>query len=261
MGEDINAVELLGGGVRMPKVKRMLEEYFKPAKLDLGQHLNGDEAMALGGAFRAANLSTAFRVRKVGVQDISTFGVSLKLETLPSKPGFFGSLFGSSDKKKESSGEEWTKMTPLYPRKSNVPSKVKTVAFNYDKDILCKIEYDQDADTPLPIGTDRLLAVYNITGIAEFAKETESKGLGQPKVHLSFSLDSSGVVALNKAEATVDLPQPEPTEEEKAAVEAEAKEAEEEKEAATDGEKGAEKPKAKEDDGKREENDGEKSEQ
>merc|ERR1711871_660008 len=255
--EDINAVELLGGGVRMPKVKRMLEEYFKPAKLDLGQHLNGDEAMALGGAFRAANLSTAFRVRKVGVQDISTFGVSLKLETLPSKPGFFGSLFGSSDKKKESSGEEWTKMTPLYPRKSNVPSKVKTVAFNYDKDILCRIEYDQDADTPLPIGTDRLLAVYNITGIAEFAKETESKGLGQPKVHLSFSLDSSGVVALNKAEATVDLPQPEPTEEEKAAVEAE-----EDKEAAADGEKGTVKPEAEEKDRKtEEENDGEKSEE
>merc|ERR1711916_358892 len=139
---------------------------------------------------------------------------------------------GGADKKSEDA-PEWSKQTPLYPRLSSVPSKVKTVAFNYDKDILCKIEYDEDADTPLPIGTDRLLAVYNISGIAEFAKETESKGLGQPKVHLSFSLDSSGVIALNKAEATVDLPQPEPTEEEKAAVEAEAKEAEEEKEAAT----------------------------
>ena len=32
----------------------------------LGQHMNGDEAMAMGAAFRAANLSTAFRVRKVG---------------------------------------------------------------------------------------------------------------------------------------------------------------------------------------------------
>jgi hypoxia up-regulated 1 len=49
----------------MPRVKKMLDDYFKSSKLELGQHLNGDEAMALGAAFRAANLSTAFRVRKV----------------------------------------------------------------------------------------------------------------------------------------------------------------------------------------------------
>ena len=99
--EDIQAVELLGGGVRMPYVKKVLKEYFEPAKLELGQHLNGDEAMGLGAAFRAANISTAFRVRKVGVQDISVFGVSLKLETLPSKSeGFFGGLFGGKDDKK-----------------------------------------------------------------------------------------------------------------------------------------------------------------
>lgn len=220
--EDIQAVELLGGGVRMPYVKKVLKEYFEPAKLELGQHLNGDEAMGLGAAFRAANISTAFRVRKVGIQDISTFGVSLKLETLPAKSGgFFGGLFGSggSDKKSEDASE-WSKHTSLYPRLSAVPSKAKTVAFNYDQDILCKIEYDEDP--LLPQGTSKLLAVYNITGVAEFAKETESKGLGQPKVHLSFTLDSSGVVSLNKAEASVELPPEEPTEEEKAAAEAEA---------------------------------------
>merc|ERR1711998_691245 len=212
---------LLGGGVRMPYVKKVLKEYFEPAKLELGQHLNGDEAMALGAAFRAANISTAFRVRKVGIQDISSFGVSLKLETLASKPGgFFGGLFGGGADKKSEDAPEWSKQTPLYPRLSSIPSKTKTVAFNYDKDILCKIEYDDDQ--PLPEGTSKLLAVYNITGVADFAKETESKGLGQPKVHLSFTLDSSGVVSLNKAEATVELPPEEPTAEEKTAAEADA---------------------------------------
>ena len=37
-----------------------------------------------------------------------------------------------------------------------------TVAFPYANDILCKIEYD--AESALPKGTDRVLAVYNITG-------------------------------------------------------------------------------------------------
>merc|ERR1711988_1363224 len=181
----------------------------------------------LGAAFRAANISTAFRVRKVGVQDISVFGVSLKLETLPSKSeGFFGGLFGGKDDKKSEGGEEWSKQTAIYPRLSAVPSKAKTVAFNYDKDILCKIEYDEDSK--LPEGTSKLLAVYNVTGVAEFAKETESKGLGQPKVHLSFTLDSSGVVSLNKAEATVELPPEEPTAEEKTAAKEEEDAAQEE---------------------------------
>jgi hypoxia up-regulated 1 len=79
----VHAVELLGGSVRIPRVRRALEEYFRESKLDLGQHLNGDEAMALGAAFRAANLSTNFRVRRVGLSEISTYGVSVRLESLP----------------------------------------------------------------------------------------------------------------------------------------------------------------------------------
>jgi hypoxia up-regulated 1 len=65
---------------------------------------------------------------------------------------------------------------------------------------------------PLPAGVDSLLAVNNITGIASFAKETAPRGLGSPKIHLSFGLDSSGITSLIKAEATLEIP---PTIEEK----------------------------------------------
>ncbi len=34
---DIHAVELLGGGVRVPKVKKMIEDFFKESKVDVGQ--------------------------------------------------------------------------------------------------------------------------------------------------------------------------------------------------------------------------------
>lgn len=213
---DVHAVELLGGSVRIPKVKKTLDEYFKASKLELGQHLNGDEAMALGAAFRAANLSTNFRVRKVGLTETSTYGVSVRLETLPKSDepvsgGFFGSLGSllkggaSANTDTHVEGEEsWSKHTGLYPSKSTFPSKSKTLAFHYDKDILCKVHYDDNES--LPAGEASLLAVYNITGIAEFAKEAAGRGLEQPKVHLSFSLDSSGVVVLHRAEATVELP-------------------------------------------------------
>lgn len=210
---ELDAIELLGGSVRMPKVKSLLESYFKPANLELGQHLNGDEAMALGAAFRAANLSTAFRVRKVGFSDIMSFGVSIGLETLPSvdndspENGFLGGLLGK--KTVVSTGVDteipvWTKRAEIYEAGSTFTSKTKLVVFPYDKDILCKISYSEGSD--LPPGTSSMLAVYNITGVANFAKEIAlMKNASAPKVHLSFSLDSDGVASLIKAEVSSEI--------------------------------------------------------
>lgn len=232
---DITAVELLGGSVRVPKVKKTLEDYFRAGDLELGQHLNGDEAMALGAAFRAANLSTAFRVRKVGMQDISSFGIKVHLSDAPEAPaskGFFdsvASMFTSSEAKDgvaapvavdgsvaAAEGAVWTKKAALFPRLSAIPSKIKTVTFSHDKDIVCRLEYDLDGETArlLPAGTHPLIAVYNISGIAKFVADNADKvGVAPPKVHLSFQLDSSGMVTLSKAEITLELPvetEPEP---------------------------------------------------
>lgn len=41
-------------------------------------HLNGDETVALGSAFRAANVSTAFKPRFVGMTDISPFSIGVE---------------------------------------------------------------------------------------------------------------------------------------------------------------------------------------
>lgn len=214
--QNVSAVELLGGGVRVPKVKQMLEAYFRAGDLELGQHLNGDEAMALGAAFRGANLSTAFRVRKVGMTDTSSFSVVLKLEDSPEQPeeaGLLGSVLNmlSSEEKKEDEVpvEKWSKHTALFPRRSPVPSKVKTVTFTHDKDITCRLEYDVDEVTSglLPPSDDKLIALYNISGISKFVNDNAEKGIsGTPKVSLSFLLDASGMVSLSKAEISMELP-------------------------------------------------------
>ena len=92
------------------------------------------------------------------MSDVSSFGVSVKLEALPKEEGgFFGGIFNKLTGKKATEtapdAEKWTKETSLYPRKSAYPAKSKTLAFNFDKDILCKLEYDDD--TALPAGTNR----------------------------------------------------------------------------------------------------------
>jgi molecular chaperone DnaK (HSP70) len=59
---DINAIEMLGGAQRVPAVQAKLQAHVG-ADVPLGVHLNADEASALGAAFHAANISTAFKVR------------------------------------------------------------------------------------------------------------------------------------------------------------------------------------------------------
>ena len=58
--DDIDLVELLGGGVRTPKVVEELEHKL-PGK-NMSVHLNGDEAMCFGSAFIASNSSSNFKV-------------------------------------------------------------------------------------------------------------------------------------------------------------------------------------------------------
>merc|ERR1719183_1978612 len=88
--DQISQVEIVGGGVRIPKVQELLADFFKlDSVAALGVHLNGDEAMALGAAFRAANMSKAFRVgraeRSVGMIESTYFPIGLRLEELPEK--------------------------------------------------------------------------------------------------------------------------------------------------------------------------------
>jgi hypoxia up-regulated 1 len=54
--EDIHAVEIVGGGVRIPAVQEALKAFFGKGELQKG--LDGDEAACLGSALYAASLST-----------------------------------------------------------------------------------------------------------------------------------------------------------------------------------------------------------
>lgn len=53
-------MELLGGGIRVPKVTDILEKYLN--NIELGVHLNGDEAMCFGSAFIGSNSTANFKV-------------------------------------------------------------------------------------------------------------------------------------------------------------------------------------------------------
>jgi len=65
--QEITDIELLGGGLRVPLIKKHLETRLKEIgkTLSLGSHLNSDEAMAFGAGYMAANYSSSYKVPKV----------------------------------------------------------------------------------------------------------------------------------------------------------------------------------------------------
>merc|ERR1719464_2427297 len=82
--DDITQIEVVGGGWRVPKVQQLLNEFISKSgkKLPLGQHLNGEEAAALGAALVAANSSSSFRVKKIFFTDITMHEYSVQVVSL-----------------------------------------------------------------------------------------------------------------------------------------------------------------------------------
>ncbi|GLE01445.1 hypothetical protein PINS_up010275 [Pythium insidiosum] len=188
---DIDEVEIIGGGVRMPKIQQQLKEFFSGK--DLGVHLNGDEAMALGAAFHAANLSNSFRVRHVGMTDLAPYAVGVRLVDLE------GDAAAASDDSENA--KHWVKRASLFTESSRLGLR-KAVSFIHSKDISATFRYDKPS--ALPKGASSHIAKLNITGIEEFAAKFADKQLGEPKITLSFELDGSGIAKIAKAEATLE---------------------------------------------------------
>jgi len=54
-------VILVGGGSRVPKVQEILTQF---VGRELGKNLNTDESAAMGAVYKAADLSSGFKVKK-----------------------------------------------------------------------------------------------------------------------------------------------------------------------------------------------------
>ncbi|EER01370.1 HSP protein, putative, partial [Perkinsus marinus ATCC 50983] len=67
---EVSEAEVIGGGWRVPRLHKVVADIVAPA--DLGQHLNGEEAIAFGAAMIGANSSKSFRVRKMWLTDTNS---------------------------------------------------------------------------------------------------------------------------------------------------------------------------------------------
>lgn len=75
--EDIDIIEVVGGGSRVPAIKERIQGFFsKPLSFTLNQ----DEAIARGCAFSCAILSPIFKVRDFAIQDIINYPIEFAWE-------------------------------------------------------------------------------------------------------------------------------------------------------------------------------------
>merc|ERR1712232_561091 len=88
--EQIDAVEIVGGAVRVPWVKKMCSEAF--GGKELSTTMNQEESVARGCALQAAILSPLYKVRDFIVEDCSPFAINV---------GWMGSAADSEAQKAE----------------------------------------------------------------------------------------------------------------------------------------------------------------
>jgi len=192
-GADIHKVEVVGGAWRIPKVgEKILQE---SGKTQLQKTMNADEAFCFGAALYAASLSTAFRLRKFGVHDITSFPVSIDIDSL-----------GGAVEEDTEEGEEAKEAVESDAAKKNVklfkighkiPAK-RLLTFKRDEDLTFTVKYDGELPPTVPV----TIAKYNITGVKK-AMDKYPNGT-KPKINVSFRLTRSGLVEVDKAEAAIE---------------------------------------------------------
>eukprot|EP00249_Psilotum_nudum_P022820 c28651_g1_i2 orf=645-3266(-) len=183
--EDLDGVELIGGATRVPKLQAVLSEFL--GKRDLDRHLDADEAIALGAALHAANLSDGFKMnRKLGMVDGVSYGIIMHLKD-----------YGSTD------GED-SDYQVVVPRMKKLPSKLFK-SLKITKDFMLSLEYDP-AGISLSGSASAEIATFRVSGVREAFSKYGSRNMSAPmKTNVHFSLSRSGVLSLDRAESVIEV--------------------------------------------------------
>lgn len=182
--KDVQMVELLGGGARTPAVQKLLTKFFGK-QMELGVHLNGDEAMALGSAFQGARLSPTMRVRKVAMADALAHPVEAS--------------FSCAD------GTSWSKKAAV----QSAPIFKRGAQLNFKRSVVLAPKCADDSDLTVTLqSAGSIIGTFTVSGFGAYKssnalpppkKEGEKKA--NYRVSFSFLLNHDGITSLDGAQA------------------------------------------------------------
>eukprot|EP01061_Rhynchopus_euleeides_P039178 TRINITY_DN6722_c1_g4_i1.p1 TRINITY_DN6722_c1_g4~~TRINITY_DN6722_c1_g4_i1.p1 ORF type:complete len:794 (+),score=437.93 TRINITY_DN6722_c1_g4_i1:263-2644(+) len=226
--DDLHAVEVVGGGIRIPALQNSLSEALGGRTLD--KTLNGDECMVLGAAFEGAKLSETFRTRGFIVHDRLPYNVSFQLSQLE-----------GSDKT--------PKMRPLFVNSN--PGSKKSITVSRTSDFDLKLFLDREGQAPELLKTYSLKEIPSALDSVGFNKEGKNAS-NTHSVQVQVKLTNEGLVQVESAMVKYDdhvtvqkkikIKEPKPEKEEKKDEE---KKDEEKKDGEEKDEKAPEEPKYK----------------
>lgn len=185
---DVHAVELLGGGSRIPKLQAELGRVLNGRVLD--KHLDADEAIVRGAAWYAANLSTTFRLnKKFGMSDGAPYPIVFKLD--------------EGTQVKQGEVEAAFKDKAVLPFMKKLPIKRVVHLPNITADpIKFSLQYNSSQGSPLPPGvTSPEMAYFVVTGVDSTLSKYNTTG----KMGVHLSADSSGILRVDKAESVIEV--------------------------------------------------------
>jgi len=215
--DQLDAVVPLGGASRTPKLQQLLCEAL--GRPSLNKSVNADEAAVMGAAFLAASLSPTFRVRALDLADVSPRAVSVAVRreagALSTGAGDYqnATLFAAGSKRPA------TKKLTVRRKEDFTLSLFLEPLPGTPEDAAVDAGAGAGAVTDAADFERTLYGRYTVAGVSKvFAKRrsTDSETEASPKIALSFSLDHSGLVRVEAAEATLEetiwtTPTPTPT--------------------------------------------------
>ncbi|XP_018353989.1 PREDICTED: hypoxia up-regulated protein 1 isoform X1 [Trachymyrmex septentrionalis] len=173
----ISHVVLVGAGTRMPKVQETLSQY---VNTELSKNVNTDEAAALGAAYKAADLSQGFKVKKFVTKDALLFPIQITFDrTVDNKVRQVKkTLFG--------------RMNP-FPQKKIITFNKHTNNFDFHVNY-AELDY-LPASEVISIGNLHLSTI-SLSGVAEALEKHANEGAESKGIKVHFNIDDSGVLNL-----------------------------------------------------------------
>ncbi|CAH1967066.1 unnamed protein product [Acanthoscelides obtectus] len=182
----VSQVVLVGAGTRVPKVQEVLQKYVKQ---DLAKNLNTDEAATMGAVYRAAELSTGFKVAKFITKDAVIYPVQVTFE----RPTEEGSV-------KQVKRTLFSLMNP-YPSKKIITFNKYTSDFNFNVNY-AELDYLPPNEVRY-LGSARL-SEFQLSGVSEALNKNSGKNAEPKGIKAHFQMNESGLLNLLNVELIVE---------------------------------------------------------
>ncbi|KAJ0743194.1 putative Heat shock protein 70 family [Helianthus annuus] len=171
--KDVDEVVVVGGSTRIPKVQRLLEEFFDGKTLC--KDMNGDEAVAFGAAILAAKLSgnnnSDIVVWDAVLQDVTPFSLGIEVK-INGVTGY---------------------MSVVIPRNTSIPICKKEIYYSSNNSTFVTISVYQGESNK--VKDNVLLGKFNLSGLTQAFN-------GESQLEVCFNIDANGILLVTAEETS-----------------------------------------------------------